>query len=167
MLCRVLSSSLLMTRLAFAMKVGEPLDTPGPAGVLGTCATATRKIAMIVLDAHLGATAGEVAQMRLHDRVPHLEQVADVGRREPPVAHDLGADVRLEEARETRLQLRPLLLRRAGDVVGAERDGDEFRVGLAHRRVARFERGIQARGLFLLKRIESEQACAFVHGEIA
>jgi hypothetical protein len=120
-----------------------------------------------VLDADFSSAAGEVAQMGLHDRVPHLEQVADVGRREPPVAHDLGADVRLEEARETRLELCPLLLRRAGDVVGAGRDGDEFGVGLAHRRIARFERGIEARGLFLLKSIESEQACAFVHGEIA
>jgi hypothetical protein len=113
-----------------------------------------------VLDAHLGATPGEVAKVRLDDWVPHLKQVEDVGGSEPLVSQNLGGDVGLEEASEARFQLGFLLLRRACDVVGAGSDSDEFWVGLAHGGVARFERGIEARGLFLLKSVECEDEIA-------
>eukprot|EP01040_Poterioochromonas_malhamensis_P026350 gene26350-33115_t len=71
-----------------------------------------------VLEVSSVLAVGEVAQVRFHDGVPHIEQVADVGRGEQPVSHDLGGDVGREEAAEAGFELGPLLLRRAGDVVG-------------------------------------------------
>jgi hypothetical protein len=129
-----------------AFKAGAPGYARG-GGRLGHLRHGDAKDRDDVFDAHVRATSGEVALMRFHDGVPHIKQITDVGRGEPPVAHDLGGDVGLEGASEARFQLGPHLFGCAGD--------DELGIGLAHRRVARFERGIEAIGLFLLKSVES------------